>query len=83
MDDSEPEGINRKGAAEPQPSRSDSRKGFDRELSGTAQGRALSFRPKGEIFLRSSHPLGMTDLGPSLSVAIIRLSDCSPGATNC
>ena len=53
MDDSEPEGINRKGAAEPQPSRSDSRKGFDRELSGTAQGRAVSFRPKGEIFLKS------------------------------
>ena len=28
----------------------------------------MSFRPKGEIFPRTLHPLGMTGLGPSLGV---------------
>ena len=83
MDDSEPEGINRKGAAEPQPSRSDRAKASTVSSAERRKGARCHFDRREKSFSNPSHPLGMTDLGPSLSVAIIRLSDCSPCATNC
>jgi len=47
-----------------------SRKGAKHVLSdveGAAKKKRLSFRPKGEIFLRSSHSLGMTGLARHLA----------------
>jgi hypothetical protein len=40
-------------AAQPQPRRSDSRKGAKHVLSSVEGGAKVSFRPEGEIFVRS------------------------------
>jgi len=56
-----------------------SRKGAKHVLSdveGAAKKKRLSFRPKGEIFLRSSHSLGMTGLARHLAF-LASLRRCS------